>query len=270
VSAIAAATLASGAVLLGHWGLRRSRRANLTRSLIPPSAVVHRSSAPRWRALPAAAIVAVAAFGLAGVTGVVVLTAAALGTHAVRVRRGRRRLRIAIEEQLADASGALSAAVRAGMSVSQSLAYAADEASEPLGPTLTRLVADLDVGVPLLDAIEAWAEGIGTDDAYLLSGALGLHRRSGGELPQVLDQVAITIRERVAAVREVRALTAQARLSGLILGLLPVAFFCFLWLTSRRDIEGALSTTLGAGCVLLGLILEGLAFVWIRAILEVA
>jgi tight adherence protein B len=83
-------------------------------------------------------------------------------------------------------------------------------------------------------------------DVQLVAGALDLHRRSGGDLPSVLDQVAATIRERVAVGREVRSLTAQARLSGWILGVLPIGFFAFLWLTSRRDIEGALSTPAGS------------------------
>jgi Flp pilus assembly protein TadB len=67
----------------------------------------------------------------------------------------------------------------------------------------------------------------------------------------------------------VHALTAQARLSGLILGLLPIGFFAFLWLTSRRDIQGALATPVGLGSVTLGLLLEGGAFLWIRRILEI-
>ncbi|TMK55459.1 MAG: hypothetical protein E6G54_09940 [Actinobacteria bacterium] len=82
--------------------------------------------------------------------------------------------------------------------------------------------------------------------------------------------MAATIRERVAVGREVRALTAQARLSGWILGVLPLGFFAFLWLTSRRDIEGALGTPAGLASVLLGLGLEVGAFFWIRALLEVA
>ena len=93
---------------------------------------------------------------------------------------------------------------------------------------------------PLDDALRAWTEEVDTDDARLIAGVLGLHRRSGGDLPSVLDQVVETLRERRAAVREVRALTAQARLSGTILGVLPFGFFAFLWLTSRSDIEGAL------------------------------
>ena len=66
-----------------------------------------------------------------------------------------------------------------------------------------------------------------------------------------------------------RALTAQARLSGVILGLLPIGFFAFLWVTSRRDIEAALGTTAGLVAVVLGLTLEAVAFVWMRRLLEV-
>ena len=69
--------------------------------------------------------------------------------------------------------------------------------------------------------------------------------------------------------REVRSLTAQARMSAWILGLLPVGFFGFLWLTSRKDIEGAMSTTVGIACVIVGLLLELGAFAWIRNLLVV-
>jgi tight adherence protein B len=185
-------------------------------------------------------------------------------------RRSRRGATARRDEQLADAVGALTAAVRAGSSVPQALAYTAREAEPPFAADLDALVGALDGGVPMADAVAAWVERVGTDDARLVGAVLELHRRSGGDLPAVLDQVASTIRERVAAAREVRALTAQARLSGLILGLLPVGFFAFLWLTSRREIEGALATRAGAASIAIGLGLEAGAFVWIRRLLEVA
>ena len=87
---------------------------------------------------------------------------------------------------------------------------------------------------------------------------------AGATCPTTLDQVASTLRERHAAAREVRALTAQARLSGTILGVLPVGFFAFLWITSRNEIEGAFRSPAGVGAIGLGLVLEGLAFLWIR------
>jgi tight adherence protein B len=160
--------------------------------------------------------------------------------------------------------------MRAGFSVPQAIAFAANEGQQPLGTALARIVDSVGLGGRLDHALEDWATDVGTDDARLVVGVLELHRRSGGDLPQVLDQVAVTLRERSSAAREVRSLTAQARLSGLILGLLPIGFFAFLWMTSRADIEGAFNSPIGVGAVATGLVLESAAFLWIRSLLRVA
>jgi tight adherence protein B len=173
------------------------------------------------------------------------------------------------DEQLTDAVRSISAGLRAGMSVTQSLAYAADEADAPLSESLRMLVDGLELGVPLDDSLATWGETSRSDDVRLVAGVLRLHRRSGGDLPMVLDQVATMLGERRAAAREVRALTAQARLSGAILGFLPIGFFAFLWLTSRRDIQGAFHNPVGVAAVTIGLVLDAVAFVWIRRLLEV-
>jgi tight adherence protein B len=204
-----------------------------------------------------------------GVMWAVAVGAVALSIRFARERRARAVVRARREEQLADAVGALVSAIRAGMSIPQAFAYAAAEAEPPLADDLGSLVAALDVGVPLHDALTLWADRMDSDDARLIAAAMELHRRAGGDLPTVLAQVTATVRERVAASRDVRAMTAQARLSGAILGMLPVGFFVFLWLTSRSEIEGALRTPLGVACVVLGLTLDGVAFLWIRRLLEI-
>jgi tight adherence protein B len=186
---------------------------------------------------------------------------AALALAAIDRHRG--------EEQIAEAVTAMAAGLRAGGSVPQALAYARDEASEPLRTELSELVDRIDVGTPVDQALSAWADERGSEDARLLVGVLDVHRRSGGDLPSVLDGVAGTLRERRAAHREVRALTAQARLSGAILGLLPVAFLGFLVLTSRDEMLRALTTPLGATALAVGLGMELLAFLWIRRLVEV-
>jgi tight adherence protein B len=165
--------------------------------------------------------------------------------------------------------GAMSAGLRAGLSLAQSFAYARDEADEPLRSALASLVDMIDVGTPVGEALSDWADAQGSDDAVLIVGVLDLHRRSGGDLPTVLDSLAGTLRERRAAHRDVRALTAQARLSGVILGMLPIGFFGFLLLTSRREMLDAIATPLGQTALGLGLGLEILAFLWIRHLLEV-
>ena len=209
-----------------------------------------------------AGIVIGPAVGVGGFAG------ASLIGYLVR-RRRRSGLRLRAAEQIADAVGALSAGLRAGLSLPQALGYARDEAEDPLKSELADLVDAIDTGTPVGEALDRWADAHGSEDARLIAGVLDLHRRSGGDLPMVLDGLAGTLRERQAAHREVRALTAQARLSGVILGLLPIGFFAFLVVTSRREMLDAIGTPLGGTSLGVGLGLEVLAFLWIRHLLEV-
>jgi tight adherence protein B len=270
VNALAVALLGVTA-LCADRSVYAARRADARRRSRAEAAApaVSRGRQLEARAIGIALVTAAAGFVVAGVIGATIGVAATFGVRRLGRIRARRAQVARRDEQLADAVAALTAAVRSGMSVPQAIAYAAKESEPPAADDLTRLVADLEVGVPLADAVDAWADRSDSPDAQLVAGALDLHRRSGGDLPVVLDQVTATIRERVAVGREVRALTAQARLSGWILGVLPIGFFCFLWLTSRRDIQGALATPAGLGSVLLGLTLEAGAFVWIRSLLDV-
>jgi tight adherence protein B len=215
------------------------------------------------------AVAAVGGWFLGGVVAAGIVTIVTWVVGAAGRRRRTERLAAALSEQLADAVRSLAAGMRAGLSVPQAIAFAAGEGEPPLAPTLARIVDTVGLGGAVDDALERWATDVGSDDARLVVGVLALHRRSGGDLPRVLDQVAATLRERSSAAREVRALTAQARLSGAILGLLPVGFFAFLWMTSRGDIEGAFDSPIGVVAVLAGLALEGIAFLWIRSLLEV-
>jgi len=206
---------------------------------------------------------------IASAAGASLAGVAAIGVLRWRGHRAGRVPPVVAQERFADAITSLSAAVRAGASLPQALGYAATEADAPIRQGLERLVADLDVGVPIEQALEGWRTAAPGADTDLVVGALELHRRSGGDLPAVLDQVTTSIRERVSVAREVRSLTAQARLSAWILGLLPVGFFAFLWVTARADVQGALGTSIGVTCIVVGLLLEGGAIVWIRTLIRV-
>jgi tight adherence protein B len=206
---------------------------------------------------------------IADAPGAVVGVIALESTRRLRGRLRRAKDEAALHEQLADAVRTIVSGLRAGLSIPQALAYTSRTSRAPLGGGLTTLVTAIDAGVPFNEAVDGWATTTGGDDPRLVASVLKLHRRTGGDLPMVLDRVADTLRDRLAARREVRALTAQARLSGVILGALPVGFFGILWLTSRSDIEAALSSPAGLLCVSIGLVLEAAAFVWIRRLLEV-
>lgn len=205
---------------------------------------------------------------LAGPIGVVILGAAGATIPTLVMRRGRSRRSSAIESQLLDLVVLLAAALRAGRSLEQALAVAAGEVAAPVGTSIGAMTDEIALGTRADAALTRWAESIATPEAKLVAGVLALHRRTGGALAAPLDQLAATLRARRAAARELRSLTAQARLSAGILGLLPIGFFLFLATVSRRDIEAAISTPAGLAAVVVGLVLQAAAFGWIRSLLR--
>jgi tight adherence protein B len=261
--------------LLGVFALLSRNSFGAERVLGPllPSPSDPRRSAARlqgrmWRII---VVIVGAALGavVAGPAGSVVGAGGCLGAQAVSRRRRAKRRADLLEFQLADAVGSLAAALRSGLSLSQAVAYSAVEVEDPLASTLARVAQRESFGEPLEFAFDRWSDEVGGDDARLVTGVLALHRRSGGDLPRVLDRVGDALRARRATAREVRGLTAQARLSGAILGCLPIGFFLFMLLTSRRDMEAAFQTAPGIAAIAVGLTMEALAFLWIRKLLRV-
>lgn len=263
--AAAAVVLAERAVagearehLLGRAGWRRASRADPGPRL--PDAVLR-------------AVGAVAAWLLGGVlAGVVGSVAAAVGVLAVppllRRRRETRRA-LAAEEQLADAVSVMALGLRAGRSLVQAIELAAAETEPPLGPSFRRLADRASLGDRLDDALGSWTLEVTGADARLAAGVIRLHRRTGGAIAAALEELASTLRARRSAARELRSLTAQARLSATILGLLPLGFFLFLWVVAREDLQNAYRTPMGVGALALGLTLQALAYLWIRRLLRV-
>ncbi|GIU99346.1 MAG: hypothetical protein KatS3mg014_0962 [Actinomycetota bacterium] len=171
--------------------------------------------------------------------------------------------------QLADALAAIASGMRTGLSLARAIEVAADGSSEPLGAELRAVVDRVRLGAPLEEALGRWVEAAPAPEVRLAVGVLRMHRAVGGAVAPALENLARTLRERRVAARELRSLTAQARLSGWVLGLLPLGFFVFLSVTARRDVLLALGTPLGRSAVLVGLILDLVAFGWIRRLLRV-
>jgi tight adherence protein B len=275
-----AGALAAAAVLLaGSAAVRASKERLFGR--LAPLAPDHRGDSPGttgpgdgtpWRRLaPAMVVVGGGAVGwaLGGPPGAATGIAVGASAPAIIRRREERRRADRLEEQLIEACIGMGAAVRSGMSLVQALGYAAEEVGEPLGPAIRDVAQAHDLGLPLDEAVERWGSRLGSDDARFVAAALRLHRSIGGNLPTVLEQAAATLRERRATAREVRSLTAQARLSGAILVLLPVGFFLFLSITSPHDMGAAYRTPAGLAAIATGGALDGLAFLWIRRLLRV-
>lgn len=189
--------------------------------------------------------------------------------HRALVRRRVIREREQLEGQLADVAETCAFALQSGQSMRQALETAIGEIGYPMRAELERLRDEVRMGIPLPRAIDQFANRIGTEDATFFATIVGIHLKGGGRLPDGLREVATTIRDRVALRREVRALTAQGRLSGAILVTLPLGFFALLTLVSPRDVAAATRTSAGRTMLAVGLALDGLAVVWIRRLLRV-
>jgi tight adherence protein B len=270
--AVAAALVASTIVLFASaLGVEERRRFLERMSTMNVGIDDVRRRRPSRRIIVGAAAVGGGCVGaLVGgpVVGIAVGVASAIAPVAMDRKRNAGR-RTAIDGQLLDAVTAIASALRSGRSLGQALTTAADEADDPLSTILADTAHATSLGVPMDEALDRFADAVGGSDVRLVSGVLKVHRRTGGALAASLDDVARTLADRREAARELRSLTAQARLSAVILGLLPLGFFLFLSVVARRDIESAYRTTAGASAIGIGLALQGAAFVWIRRLLRV-
>ena len=221
-------------------------------------------------------MISVAAGVLGGVVGSRVLgpVGVAFGASAaflplVLERRKRRRKLEVLEVQLIDLVEAVGQCVRSGLSLTQALAFAEQELHDPMSGVLHRVLAANRVGTPLDQALWSLGEDIGSEDARMFALVLGIHLRSGGDVGEALDQLAATIRRRVAVRRELRALTAQGRISGTVLVALPVGFLLFLSVTSNRELLPVYRSAAGMTMLGAGLLLDLFALLWIRRLLRV-
>jgi tight adherence protein B len=271
IGATVAAGLAVLAMTLAAFAGTHERAEAVFGGFEPPPAPRGARTGPPMGPLIAAGAVAAGLVGyrFAGVGGSLASTAAVAFAPGLVRRRRARRLERRMQEHLAEAVALVAAAMRSGRSLLQAIGLSADDLDPALGATLRGLVDRVELGDPMDEAIDAWAADVGGPDARLIAGVLKLHRRTGGSLSTTLEGLADTLRSRRSAAREVESLTAQARLSATILGLLPIGFFLFLSVVARDDLEAAYETPAGLAAIGLGFALQGAAYLWIRGLLRV-
>src|SRR6202011_5176740 len=158
--------------------------------------------------------------------------------------RQRRRLK-AFNNQLGDTVVLLSNALKAGYSFAQAMATIAKSSSPPMADEFSRAVREMNLGVSVDDALAHMVKRIESEDFDLMVTAVQIHRVVGGNLAEILDTIAHTIRERVRIKGEIRTLTAQPRASGWIITLLPIALAGILSVISPDYFNPMFHQTLG-------------------------
>ena len=166
------------------------------------------------------------------------------------------------DDQLADALMLMSNSLRAGFSFLQAMEMVAREARAPIGDEFARVTQEISVGVPIGEALNGMSARIKSMDLALVVTAVVIQREVGGALAQLLELIAAVIRERQTIKGEIRTLTSQGRLTGYILGMMPISVGLAIWFVGRAVapndpsfIEPLISTQLG------NLLLIG-AFLW--------
>ncbi|MEO7803994.1 MAG: type II secretion system F family protein [Actinomycetota bacterium] len=180
---------------------------------------------------------------------------------------GRRTSRL--EQQLPEALSLQSSALKAGHSTSQSLRAIANQSAPPLSDEVLRAIQQVDIGVPLEEALVGLSTRSVSRDVELWVTAMQVHRITGGNLASILESLAKQVRERSHMRSEIKALTAQGRLSGLVVALAPIAFFVLLSVTSKEQMRVLYSTSLGLVLLTAGISMEIAGFLWIRWILKI-
>src|SRR5688572_15326032 len=182
------------------------------------------------------------------------IVAALLGYFLPRMWVGRRigsRLN-AFNKQLPDTISLLSNSLRAGSSFLQSIELVSRESPAPMGSEMGRVVREVNLGLSMEEALSNMVRRIKSDDLDLMVTAIGVQQQVGGNLAEILDTIAFTIRERVRIKGEIRTLTAQGRYSGYLVAFLPIGIMITLNFINPEFMQPLFTELIGQMLLVLG------------------
>ena len=171
--------------------------------------------------------------------------------------------------QLPDAMDLISRALRAGHSLTAAMDLVAQEIAAPLGPEFRRVFDEQNLGLPQREALLNLTERVPLSDLRFLVAAILIQRETGGNLVEVLDKTAAVLRDRMRLQRQIRVFTAQGRLTGWILTLLPVIMFFLLSAVNPAYMNNLISDPLGVKLMIVGAVLMLFGGLIIRKIIQI-
>ena len=184
----------------------------------------------------------------------------------VRSRR-RKRLRL-FEEQFPEAIDLLGRAIRAGHPLSAGIRMVSEEAPDPVAGEFRQVFEEQRFGLPFEDALLALSDRNELVDVRIFVTAVLIQREVGGNLAEILDKIAMTVRARFAILRQLRVYTAQGRLSGYVLAALPIVMAIAIYLLNPEYIM-LLTEGLGRFMVIIAVIMQVIGYLWIRKIVDI-
>lgn len=205
--------------------------------------------------------------GSFALSAVVILLTTMAPLIAIDIATDKRRRRF--DEQLPDVLSMIAGSLRGGWGIQQAIGLAAQESPPPMGPELRRVETETRLGLPLERALQSMADRVGSADFEAAVGAIAIQREVGGNLAEVLDLVARTVREREAMRRQVKALTAEGRLSAWILIALPFVITAILLITSPSYLVPMFTSVPGIAMLLVGAVLLIIGSIWLYRVTKI-
>ena len=201
-----------------------------------------------------------------------------LGFMLPRLWLGRRkssRLK-AFNKQLPDTITLIANALRAGSSFLQAIELVVRESRPPISTEFGRVIREVNLGLPFDVALENMVRRVKSEDFELMATAIAIQHQVGGNLAEILDSIAFTIRERIRIKGEIRTLTAQQRMSGYVVGGLPFFLALFIYLAAPTFFNPMFAKPPDVLGIPLGIILlfiamgaMGAGFFFIRKIVDI-
>jgi tight adherence protein B len=209
---------------------------------------------------------------------IALLVAGLIGFFIPRIWLGRRKAgRLnAFNKMLPDTITLIANALRAGSSFLQAIELVVRESRPPVSTEFGRVIREVNLGLPFEQALENMVRRVKSDDLELMATAISIQHTVGGNLAEILDSIAFTIRERVRIKGEIRTLTAQQRLSGYVVGFLPIGLAGFIFIAAPKFFDpmfanppGLLGLPAGIIILVLGGVMMFIGFMLIRRIVDI-
>ena len=171
--------------------------------------------------------------------------------------------------QLPEALATMSNALRAGFSISQAFDSVVEQGEKPMSEEFAILQQQLKIGMSFEEALESMSRRVGSDDLTLVTTAILISRKTGGNVTEIFDKISETIRGRQKIERKVKTLTAQGRMQGIIVSAMPVFLGLVMTLIKPGLMIPYLTSPLGAMSVLVMCALIFVGWMMIRKIIKI-
>jgi tight adherence protein B len=179
-----------------------------------------------------------------------------------------RRLR-AFEEMFPEALDLIARALKAGHAFATGLKMAADELDEPVGPEFRKTFDEQNFGLPLKDALDNLTKRIPILDVRFFATAVLIQRETGGNLSEILENLAHVVRERFKILRQVRVYTAHGRLTGYVLLALPAVLGIALSFINPDHMNMLFREKMGQILLMVAMVMQTIGYIWIKQVVKI-